>query len=168
MAVTISGSGQIINKISQAVKTDTFTCTSKTFIDVTGLSVTLTPTSASSRFLIIFDIASGADDGVGGVASRMDRNGTAIYIGDTAGTRPRASGFMYPGDTAGGASAAGNTKVFLDSPATTSAVTYKVQIRTSSTASGAVYINRTDVDRDVSGDYDARMASSITVMEVSG
>ena len=168
MPVTILGSGQIINKISQAVKTDTFTCTSKTFIDVTGLSITLTPTSSSSRFLIIFDISSGADGGNAGVASRIDRNGTAIYIGDAAGTRPRTSGMMYPGDSAGDASGLGNTKVFLDSPATTSAVTYKVQIRTTSPVSTAVYINRSDSDRDVGGDYDTRNASSITVMEISG
>jgi len=168
MPVTLLGSGQVPVKILQAVKTDTFTCTSRTFVDVTGLSVTITPTSASNRFLVIFDINGGADAAVGGVLSRIDRNGTAIYIGDAAGTRPRGSATMYPGDTAGDASGASSTKVFLDSPATTSAVTYKVQIRTTSSSSGAVYINRTDVDRDVGGDYDPRTASSITVMEISG
>jgi len=52
----------------------------------------------------------------------------------------------------------------LDSPATTSSVTYKVQIQTQ--GSGSVYINRITTDTDAS--TNARAVSSFTVMEIAG
>jgi hypothetical protein len=58
----------------------------------------------------------------------------------------------------------GSTVFFLDSPATTSATTYKVQILNGNTA-GTVYINRGQSDGN-SGAV-ARGTSSITVMEIA-
>jgi hypothetical protein len=57
----------------------------------------------------------------------------------------------------------GFSPVFLDSPNTTSATTYKFQI---AVVSGTGYINRTGSDRDTAT-YDGRTTSSITVMEIS-
>ena len=51
---------------------------------------------------------------------------------------------------------------FLDSPSSTSSLTYKMQLKSS--ASGTVYINRTSDDSDNS--TRARGSSTITVMEV--
>jgi hypothetical protein len=59
----------------------------------------------------------------------------------------------------------GSTINFLDSPATTSAVTYKIQIRNGN-ATGAIFVNRAQDDSDIF--YSPRGTSSITVMEISG
>ena len=56
--------------------------------------------------------------------------------------------------------------MFLDSPATTSATTYKIQGTLGSTYNGTFYLNRTKNDSD--NDYGARGVSSITVMEIAG
>ena len=55
--------------------------------------------------------------------------------------------------------------MYLDTPSTTSQITYKFQL--SSYGSGAkAWINRSNIDRDTA-DYDARSPSSITVMEIA-
>jgi hypothetical protein len=51
----------------------------------------------------------------------------------------------------------------LDSPSTTSATTYKIQINNSN-SSADCYINRTQGDTDAV--YGGRSASSITLMEI--
>jgi hypothetical protein len=93
---------------------------------------------------------------------KLLRGSTAIYIGDSAGSRPLAYAEID------GASSLYSvyrcTAIYLDSPATTSSTTYKIQINNS--ASGTSAINRTQQDRDTSL-YDARTASSITVMEIA-
>ena len=43
-------------QIVQTVKTDTFTTTSTSFTDITGLSVNITPTSASSKIYVSFTV----------------------------------------------------------------------------------------------------------------
>jgi hypothetical protein len=159
MAVTISGSGQLAVKIAQVVKTDTFTTTSTSFVDVTGLSVTITPNSASNRILVICDVGIG-NASSSGCTARLLRNGSAIYTGDAAGSRPLG---LIENDSQFQISRTGGT--FIDSPATTSAVTYKIQILNSVGFTSCV--NRTGRD-DNTASYDPRSASSITVMEISG
>ena len=87
---------------------------------------------------------------------------TAVCVGDAAGSRVQATmgtNYYYQGNAVLSCS-----MNFLDSPATTSNFTYKVQTRTQ--GSGGVYVNRavTDSNAGTAG----RFASSITVMEVSG
>lgn len=172
--VTLAGSGvEILNnsgnrvlgqtgsviQVLQTVKTDTFSTSSTTFVDATGLSVSITPTSSSSKILIFVDLST-SSTASGLMQSRIMRNSTAIYIGDAAGSRPLGLGQNYvPSDY----SAQRTGGIYLDSPATTSAVTYKIQVLANT---GTQYINRTAGDRDTSV-YDARSASSITVMEIA-
>lgn len=47
-------------QVVQTVKTDTFSTTSLTHVDVTGLSVTITPSSTSSKILVIVDFFDGS------------------------------------------------------------------------------------------------------------
>ena len=159
MAVTISGSGQVPVQIVQTVKTDTYTQNSNTFTDITGYSVTITPTSASNRVLVMCTLNTVSVTGYN-LIGRLMRDSTPIFIGDAASSRPRGSfqNFFLNGETTYTI-----PTTFLDSPNTTSAVTYKFQVKSDVT----LYVNRTTFDRDTSG-YDARMASSIIVMEISG
>ena len=56
---------------------------------------------------------------------------------------------------------------FLDSPSTTSATTYKVQLSTEASGNtGDVFVNRSG--EDTNNNQHSRVTSSITVMEVSG
>ena len=159
-----ASAGQVLQVLS-ATKTDTWsTSGAATWNDITGLSISITPTKSTSKFLIISNVMTGSVSGVAGLAARFVRNSTPICVGDAAGVRPQATGTFYGGDSAGTVPAASFSITYLDSPATASAITYKVQ-GTSSTAS-TVYVNRTDRDNNGTG-YDGRYTSTITVMEVA-
>jgi hypothetical protein len=173
--LTTASSGQSIPKaalptgsilqIVNAVKTDTWSVAgAATFADVTGLSVSITPISSTSKILLFVNLSVGTAFGAASIVYRFVRNSTTICVGDAAGVRPQATGGFYSGDTSGAAAMASISSMFLDSPATTSATTYKIQ-GASSTAT-TVYVNRTVNDRDTTG-YDARTTSTITVMEVA-
>lgn len=149
-------------QVVQTVKTDTFAMSSGTFTDVTGLSVSITPTSTSSRVLVLVDLKFNGRSGVVSAHSRLMRDSTAIYVGDAAGNRQRATSNAV-GDTEFVSS---SNSVFLDSPATTSATTYKVQVR-ANTANN-VFVNRAADANDDDSAFRARYASSITVMEIAG
>jgi hypothetical protein len=57
---------------------------------------------------------------------------------------------------------------YLDSPATSSSITYKVQASARRDGQGGtMFINRSNPDRDTTG-YDGRGVSSIVVMEIAG
>lgn len=152
-------SGSVLQVVS-ATKTDTFSTSSTTFVDVTGYSVSITPISSTSKILIICNLTATAIAGAFSVQGRLMRNSTPIAVGDASGTRTQAS-FMWEG---GQEANFGIATTFLDSPATTSATTYKIQVRTNSGAN-TTYVNRAQTDLD-SVAY-ARTASTITVMEIA-
>ena len=145
-------------QVVQTVKTDTFSTTSTSYVDVTGLTVTITPSSTSSKILVYADCKTGNGNG-GRATVRLVRDTTAIYDGTAAGNRIQS---FFGGDGAGTNALYQASAVFLDSPATTSATVYKIQMRVPS-ATG--YLNRSDTDTDT-GAY-TRTSSSITVMEIS-
>jgi len=153
-------SGTII-QVVQTVKTDAFSSTSAGFFDITGLSVAITPSSASNKILVISDVAIGSSDLYSfNHGFKVLRGATDIGIstaGSTnfsGGVNMYLSGGQYP-------FVFGNMKMFLDSPSTTSATTYKIQ-GTKVDASGTFYVNRKGSGTDIGG------TSSITVMEIEG
>lgn len=155
--------GGKILQVVQTTKTDVDSMTGTTFDDL-GLSVTITPSSSSSKVLI-FVYASIGSSASYDMKLRLLRGTTPISIGDAASNRPRAStslSFSW----SSGAYAAGNAAInFLDSPATTSATTYKLQAA-SYNASVVIAINRGPNDTDLAA-YEARTASSMIAMEVA-
>jgi len=156
----LRGAFRILQVVS-TTKADTFTTNSNSYVDVTGLSVAITPTSSSSKVLVIVntEVGTNADLGLGVI--QLVRDSTAISIGDTAGSRVRAS-TSIASSTAAVTNGYGIT--YLDSPATTSATTYKLQAAFIG-GSGDVWFNRSQQDTD-SGNR-GRFASSITAIEVS-
>jgi hypothetical protein len=159
MAVTIRGSGQVPIQVASTAKIDTFSTsgTYNSWIDVTGLTVTITPSNASNKILVFFQIM-GASTSNGWV--RLVRDSTAIYVGTTAGSRQAvSSGNLTTGNAAIQIQDSG---VFLDSPATTSATTYKIQVITDT---GTFYVNQSTSDAD--NVYRGRGVSSITVQEIA-
>lgn len=162
MAVTIKGSGQVPVQVISVTKTDTFTSATLAFTDITDLSVSITPTSASNKILVMYSVMTGENTS-GFPLIRLVRNSTAIAVGAAAGSRTQVSSVAW----GSGANNASNMQSmnFLDSPATTSSTTYKLQISAES-AGGTNYINR--VARDDNASYEPRGVSTITVMEISG
>jgi hypothetical protein len=158
--------GSII-QVVQVVKTDSFAGTVPgVWADISGLSLAITPSSASNKILVMVDLKASGTVNSSVVRSRLLRNGTAIYIGDASSNRPRSMGQFYIGGNSDNgyymAQIGGN---FLDSPATTSAVTYNLQIGADDGGTRTVYVNRTNGDRDTIY-YDSRGVSSLTLMEV--
>jgi len=152
--------GITTSDVVSVTKTDTFTTSSSSFTDITGLSVTITPSSSSSKILVLFGIFGSNSSSGSRWAVRMVRGSTAIAIGDASGSRSRVTGTS---ETSGGG---GNMKCFsgnhLDSPSTTSATTYKFQA--AAIDGNTVQINKSVADSN-SSSY-ARTASYLTVIEV--
>ena len=157
-----AGSSGGVIQVKSVTKTDgDFNTSSSSFVDVTGLSVTITPTRSDSKILI-FATIHGVGDSSTQAYFRFMRDSTAICVGDAAGSRVRATmGSIYEDQTNDTNSCSQN---FLDSPSTTSAVTYKIQTRTQ--GAGTIYINRSAGDSNSTNS--GRFTSSITVMEISG
>ena len=165
IATSKLGAGAVLQVVSTN-KTDTFASSSigNSFVDVTGLSVSITPSSTSNKILILATINHGVD-GIRATALKLLRDSTAINIGTASGNRPAAStvsiGQNY--DSNRGQVSSIN---FLDSPSTTSAITYKIQVGILEATANVARINTTGADGDFT--YIGRSASTITVMEIKG
>ena len=154
----LSGVGKVLQVVS-TTKIDTFTLAgTSTFTDITGLSVSITPSSASNKILVLVDIASG--QGATSISSfRLVRDSTAIGGGTASSSRQSAFASGQGVDTNGQFSSSFN---HLDSPATTSSTTYKIQIMGNDTMA----VNRSRLDTD-SNTIGSRTSSTITVMEIA-
>jgi hypothetical protein len=160
----VSGIG---SNVVQTVKTDAFSTSSATFTNVTGLSATITPTSATSKCLVLLQLSFGATVAAGnnGAMWRLEGGGAETdYIGDAAGSRDRSLGHTGRHDAGSWnvpRAMFNASGIFLSSPNTVSPLTFNVQVR----ANGDnVYVNRPGTDTD--DGQTARTASSITVIEV--
>ena len=124
--------------VTQAIATTTYT-------DVTSLSLSITPSSTSSKILLMANIAVDIehDEGVG---IRFLRDATNIYTT----TQTYA---IYNSGTVGDEIMITSPFVYLDSPSTTSSITYKVQ--------GASYFSRSVI-------FNNGMQSVFYVMEIAG
>lgn len=153
--------GNVIQVVS-TTKTDKFTTTSSSAVDITGLSVTITPTSASSKILIVTNINYGGDTNLYG-AFFVLRNSTNVVVGTYPTGNQTAATFgvgqtydIYKVDCA--------SNTYLDSPNTTSATTYKVQAATKD-ASTTFTINAPFSTNNNA--YIIGGTSTITVMEIA-
>ena len=159
-----SGSSGGIIQVKSVTKTDAYQKPSGTsFVDVPGLSVSITPTRSDSKILVMYDLSWSTS--TGHISCRMMRDSTAIKVGDASSNRTQATGQWHHSgsDQYDTAQVAGT---HMDSPATASAVTYKMQVGTPYSTSYDLRVNYQGDDTDAS--WVGRTASSITVMEVSG
>ena len=154
--------GSMLQVVS-ATKTDTFSITTSSFTDVTGLSVSITPSSSSSKILIFaYAGGSGAASGYS-AAFRFLRDSTPVGVADAAGDRKQAT-FRFQASSDDHTFYA--SAMHLDSPSSTSALTYKLQMARQS--GSTMYLNRTGSNADTSDPYNSRSISGITVMEIAG
>jgi len=161
---SLVGGGKIGQVISTN-KTDTYSASvgTEVFSSIaTGLTVSITPSATSSKILVFVNMAVGAD-GEHGLRFQLFRDTTQIDLGTAASNRPGISkGPIQNGGGVGYLSMM-STNV-LDSPNSTSALTYGVKLGHTSGSSKTLYLNRSQDDPD-DASY-GRNASTITVMEV--
>ena len=156
--------GKIL-QVQSTIKTDTFSTTSGSVTDITGLSVSITPASTSNKVLVIARVNIGLDRTAPYLYPLfLYRDSTSLGAHDAASNRTRAhSGGQW-------ACSANDPTIdyvleFLDSPSSTSSLTYKVAM--SSESSGTAYVNR-GKENDGDGAITGRFTSVITVQEVAG
>ena len=159
----LRGAFRILQVVS-TTKSDTFSASvaSGASTAITGLSVSITPSSASSKILV-FCNANGSLEIDSGVMITLLRGATAIGVGASPGSRQAITSSL--GSPASTNFVISTTAVFLDSPATTSATTYSANISHASGLTRTVYVNRSSSDANSSDT--SRSISTITVMEIS-
>ena len=156
-------SGSVI-QVVQTVFTATASVSGSTWNEITALATSITPTSASSKILIMpsIDYAAGVGYRTG---LKIVRNSTDILLGDSAGSRIRASQLGRFTDSSEQKVQQAN-RMYLDSPATTSSITYRFYISAENSTGTTLYVNRTVSDSDSTSHF--RGTSTIILMEIAG
>jgi hypothetical protein len=158
-------SGSIL-QVVQTIKKDTFSGggAPTTFYPITGFTANITPQYSTSKILIIANMALGS--GYWEVQGNLLKNGANLTAsqGTARSTRLPVSFSVnqYYGATVG-YNFLDTNYLYLDSPGTTSAVSYGISLNAYSTY--GVYLNRTGYDLD-SADYYGCPSSTITAIEV--
>ena len=161
-----SGSaGGIIQVRSTTLTTAaTYSISGMTWTEVGGLTTTITPTRSDSKILCMVSIGAIASNGSNQRFAMALRRGSTNICLNTDGANHARATWCYTGRNLQNAPDAQLAYTFLDSPASTSAQTYKVMITTE--GSYTLYINRSESDADSSTVF--RSASTFTLMEVCG
>jgi hypothetical protein len=156
LGLNVTGS---VLQVQSSILTTHFTFTTTSFADITGLTVNITPSSSNSKILVTAHL--GAVSGGGAHAQIFGFARDSTVIGQSTASVTTAGGI---GRYTGGSGAADNFESMsfqvLDSPSTTSQVTYKLQGKTTGSTT---YIGRWGSDDSQFG-----FSSSITVMEIAG
>jgi hypothetical protein len=139
-----------ILQVVTTTKTDTFTTASATFVDVTDLSVTITPQSTTNKILVFATVSANADS-ANIYSLNLLRGATNIAQPGAGANKATIQGIQQTAQQT-------ETIIFLDSPASIAAQTYKIQAKTNG---GNFYINRASAAADFTS------VSSITVLEIS-
>ena len=164
--VPTDGGGGIV-QIQQTLKTNSFGSNNQNLVDITGMSVSITPRFSTSKILVEVHMTYGGDLNMYGQIRLVRNPGDQTVGGSTA-----VSGNQRVG-TFGVATTNSNDQYkvrtasckILDSPATTSALTYKLQVASTNTSGNYFYLNR---PADTSNaQFIIGGSSTITVMEVS-
>ena len=160
---TTANAGKILQVI-QTVKKNRQTINSTTLVDITGMSVSITPSSASNKVLVNYSLVVFSNAVYYALRLLRDSDST-IFIGDenpSATSQNRASFGSYDSSYVIADTIA---QSFLDSPNTTSATTYKLQAYSPYSSAYTIGINSGVVLDNYS--YMNNCVSTITAMEVA-
>ena len=164
--LSFAGTGKIL-QVVQTVKTDTTSISSATYADLSGLTATITPASTSNKILVSFVLQYGGSNN-SYVAFKAYRGSTLLPVGTSGtGNMTNASfcGFQEQGNSQFGVQTA--AWQYLDSPSSTSALTYKLQWSSVYQPGGTyqIYLNRPyNADNN---SYNIFGVSTVTAMEVA-
>jgi len=159
--------GAVLQVVQTNFTASTTSISGTSFTEITGLNVSITPKFSSSKILWQCSIAQGEnedtfpayklfrDSTALNVPSAVSPGGAATFAGVHTGNDSRDQYLLHQVNYQ-----------FLDSPNTTSQITYKVQVRPFSVSSGhTVYINRSQTIGDGN---QFTSTSTVTVMEIAG
>ena len=153
------GGGKILQVVS-TVKTDAFTSTATSYTAITGMSLAITPSATSNKVLIL--IRAHFSSAVDGASAhiRFYRDSTNIGNGDAGGSSEQCMAQVQTSSASDGIRRAyPSDVVWLDSPSSTSAVTYSLKLKSDGNTS---VFNRTGAQGSIYGNF----SSSIVLMEI--
>ncbi len=160
----VSGAYGGIIQVASTSKTDAWSQTTSgtTVYDVTGLSVNITPQSASNKIYVMAMVNGYWTTSTGCILLLRRNTSDEIFIGDASSSRGRGTAHPYTGNDAYVTTV---PIMYLDSPASASQQTYKISVQETDGGGNAIYINQPASTNDTANRV--RCPSSITVMEVS-
>jgi hypothetical protein len=159
-----TGVGKILQVVTVTTDSISFSTTSASNIDITGLVASITPSATSSKILVTAVVNCGGSDN-NGVGLGLTRGGSRI--GDSTETPGSSIRSVMAGcKLQDGNDISTITLNYLDSPSTASAAEYKVQV--SSRSDGGAHTFRLNRSNDHNNQSCLVTASSITLMEVAG
>ena len=154
--------GSVLQVVS-GTSTTRQSSSSTTYADVSGLSASITPSSSSNKILVLLNMNAVSNNSGSATQLKLLRDSTVVTKTTTAGENATNEAFSAGGGKTGtdpNRQKQSPNLSFLDSPSSTSALTYKVQFRTSN-SSNAAYVNGWGLNSDQSA------VSTITLMEIS-
>jgi len=151
--------GKVLQVVS-VIKQDTFTTSSTSYVDVTGLTVSITPSKTSSKILVTACLSLSNSGNSFLTRGQILRGSTVVGGGTPAGNRVAGS-FTYFQSAADDVPMQSMT--VLDSPSSITAVVYKIQVAANGGTTAVGFGFSSDVDQS----QVIRNASSITLMEIS-
>ena len=164
---SVLAAGNVIQVVS-ATKTDTYSeniAARGTGVDITGLTVDITPTSTSSKLVVYVTMNTSRGDGISYANFIIHRDGSPVIVGTSTADRLPVT----VGDNFGSSSAISmfNTFSFGQVDAgSTSSTTFSVRLENAGSSSLRTFnVNRSETDTN--SNQSTRATSSIMVMEVS-
>ena len=160
----VSGAFGGIIQVVSAAKTDAWSQTTSgtTVYDVTGLSVSITPRSASNKIFVMAMVNGYWTTSTGCILLLRRNTSDEIFLGDASSSRGRGTAHPYTGNDAYVTTV---PIMYMDSPASTSQQTYKISVQEVDSGGNEIMINKPGSTSDTANRV--RCPSSITVMEVS-
>ena len=155
----VSGASGGIIQVVHTKRTTSLTTSGTTFVDF--MTANITPTRSDSKILISFGLYGGTNGDINHPYASIFRDSTEIGSATDTGSRTGASAVwnnVTQQQIFGG-------NQHLDSPATTSTITYRIKVRSSN--GQIAYFGRSARDTNLTA-YDGRTSSFLTLMEVSG
>ena len=159
-----SGGGGIV-QVVQSFKTDTGSSS------VVGgaltdhvLTQSITPKFSTSKVLVEFHVMCSSSSTMNRLGAVITRGGSPVGVADDTGDNKTENTVCIVANSTNEPYTLSGK--FLDSPATTSAVTYGVKIRTGTSSTITIQFNRQGTESD--NIYIMRGTSSLTLMEISG
>jgi hypothetical protein len=166
-STTTFPAGHVLQVVN-TTKTDTFSESLSANVNSSqnAIQVSITPSSTSNKILILWSINASGYVGSGGhISVRVVRGSTNVAVGDAAGNRNRITSISVNASNSDRPTF--NSGNLLDSPSTTSAITYGIRLDNNDNGTATMYLNRSKNDTDSNVNIH-RTASSITVMEIAG
>lgn len=160
--VTGAGGGKVL-QVVQTVKTDTFSHATSTLTAITGMDVNITPSATSSKVLVQCTLIIGGSNANSYGSVQLFRNGSVVSnaVGTLSGSKQQST----TGNPKISATVEQKTLTFtyLDSPSSTSQLTYQPYIQKGS-ETVTLYVNQAGGESDNANH--TRPISSITLWEI--